>query len=220
MTTETLMTDAANTNEGSASSQAAPAATEGTTPAAEGAATQHATEGQTQTDAPKGEGEGKTDGEQAAPAGAPEKYEFKAPEGQAFDNTVVEQFSEVAKELNLPQDAAQKILDKMAPAIQARQDEALQAVRTEWEATSKADKEFGGDKLAENLAVAKRAMDQFGTPELRELLNTTGLGNHPEIIRTFYRAGLAISEDGFVSGNGSKVVAETPAQRMYPNMNP
>lgn len=213
--TETLMTEAPNTNEGQAST--APAAAEGTPPAAEGAAQPRATEGQNPAaDAPKGEGEGGDKSEQDKPQGAPEKYEFAAPEGQAFDNAVIDQFSEVAKELNLPQDAAQKILDKVGPVIQARQAEALQAVRSEWEAASKSDKEFGGDKLAENLAVAKRALDQFGTPELRELLNTTGLGNHPEFIRVMYKAGLAISEDGFVSGNGSKP-APADARRLYPN---
>lgn len=211
------MTEAANTNEGTAS-PAATTTTDANAAAGAGAAQQQATEGQTQADAPKGEGDGKTDGDQDKPTGAPEKYEFTAPEGQAFDENVVSQFSEVAKELNLPQDAAQKILDKMAPVIQARQDETLQAVRSQWETTSKADKEFGGDKLAENLAVAKRAMDQFGTPELRELLNTTGLGNHPEVIRVLYRAGLAISEDGFVGGRGGNT-AKSDAKRLYPNSN-
>lgn len=219
MSTEatTLMTEAANTNEGTASQAAATTTDANATDGAD-AAQQQATDGQNQTDAPKGEGAAKTDGDQDKPTGAPEKYEFTAPEGQAFDNNVVSQFSEVAKELNLPQDAAQKILDKMAPVIQARQDESLQAVRSEWENTSKADKEFGGDKLAENLAVAKRAMDQFGTPELRELLNTTGLGNHPEVIRVLYRAGLAISEDGFAGGRGGNT-AKADARRLYPNSN-
>lgn len=221
MTTETLMTDAANTNEGPAS-QTAPTPAEASAPGAGAGAAQQQASGEQNppVEAPKGEGEGSTEGEQAKPPGAPDKYEFKAPEGHTFDSSVVEQFSEVAKELDLTQDAAQKILDKMGPVIQARQDEALQAVRTEWEAAAKIDKEFGGDKLTENLSVAKKALDQFGTPELRTLLDTSGLGNHPEIIRVLYRAGLAISEDGFVSGNGSKATPETPAQRMYPNMNP
>ena len=39
--------------------------------------------------------------------GAPEKYEFKAPEGRNFDNEVINTFSEVAKELNLSQESAQ-----------------------------------------------------------------------------------------------------------------
>lgn len=143
---------------------------------------------------------GKTDGEDGKPQGAPEKYEFKAGEGVTYDDHVIGAFSEVAKDLNLTQDAAQKVLDKMAPVLAARQVEQIQAVQTEWADSAKADKEFGGDKLAENLSTAKTALDQFGSPELRKLLNDSGMGNHPEVIRAFYRIGKAMSPDGIVTG--------------------
>lgn len=223
MTTETLMTEAATTTEGQAASQAASTTTEGQQSQAAGQTEnqQQTTEGQT-TQTQEGQG-GKTEGEQKdtdQKAGAPEKYEFKAPEGQQFDEAVIGAFSEVAKELNLPQDAAQKVLDKVAPVIAARQAENLQAVRTEWAETAKADQEFGGDKLAENLAIAKKARDAFATPEFVKLLDDTGLGNHPEVIRVFYRAGKAISEDRIVTGAQGGATNQTTAQRMYPNMNP
>lgn len=228
MTTETLMTEqATTTTEGMAASQpAAPAeAPSAPAPAPEGAATQQASEDQitdTQADAKPEDGEQPKDDQAAKPEGAPEKYEFKAPEGAApFDDKVIEQFSEVARELNLTQDDAQKVLDKMGPAIQARQVETIQAARAQWAESAKADKEFGGEKLEENLAVAKKALDQFGSPELRVLLNESGLGNHPEMIRVLYRAGKAISEDRFVgAGRGGR---ETPrgqsdyAKALYPS---
>ena len=210
---DTLMTDTPETtNEGGAASQ--PAAGEGTAPNTQGNE-QQASQGQADTgEKPEGEGT-KADGDK--PQGAPESYEFKAPEGSTLDDAVIGQFSEVAKELNLTQDAAQKILDKMAPAMAARQAEQVEAVRAGWADEARVDKEFGGDKLNENLGTAKRALDQFGTPELRTLLNDSGLGNHPEVIRFMYRTGKAISEDGFVSG--SRKGAETdPAKRMFPNM--
>lgn len=154
------------------------------------------------------------------PQGAPEKYEFATPEGMQFDDAVVGAFSEVAKDLNLSQEAAQKILDKVGPVMAAQQNEALRAASNEWAEASKTDKEFGGDKLNENLAVAKKAMDQFASPELRALLNESALGNNPEVIRMFYRVGKAISEDGFVVGGNAKNSEQTTAQRLYPNMNP
>ncbi|MDD4913293.1 MAG: hypothetical protein PHP57_13450 [Sideroxydans sp.] len=213
MTTETLMTDTAtNTNEGQ------PASTEATTPEAQATDAvveqqQASSEGNEEAKA-----EAKPEGEQEK-KGAPEKYEFKQVETSPIDAQIVSEFSEVAKELDLPQDAAQKILDKMAPALQKQQAEMFEAMTTKWATEAKADKEFGGDKLNENMAVVKKAMDTFGTPELRTLLNDTGLGNHPEFIRAFYRAGKAISEDRFV---GDSVGAGTSAQRdhasaLYPN---
>lgn len=137
---------------------------------------------------------------EAKPQAAPEKYEFKAPEGKQFDAEVLNTYSEVARELNLSQEAAQRVLDAMAPKMAERQVAQIEAIRTEWANTSKTDKEFGGEKLSENLGVAKRALDQFGTSELRALLNESGLGNHPEVIRFMYRAGKAISEDKVITG--------------------
>ena len=144
--------------------------------------------------------------EAKAPADAkpvvPEKYEFKAPDGREFDGETIAAYSEVARELGLSQDAAQKLLDRMGPQIQA--------VRNEWTKSATSDKEFGGPALAENLSVAKKALDAFGTPELRDLLNTSGLGNHPEVIRLFFRAGKAISEDRFVGGSATTAKARGP----------
>lgn len=220
MTEPTLMTaEAATTTEGQAASEQTTTPATVADPASQAQQTQQTTEGQT-TDAAKTDEAGKTEGDQEKPQGAPEKYEFKAPDGREFDAKVLEQYSQVAKELNMSNESAQKMLDTIAPALAQKQQDAIAAARAEWETSSKADKEFGGDKLSENLAVAKKAMETFGTPELRTLLNDSGLGNHPEIIRAFYRAGKAISEDGFVAG-GTNPKAETSiAQQMYPNMNP
>lgn len=151
--------------------------------------------------------------ETTAASGAPEKYEFTAPEGKAYDPAILESFSGAAKEANLTQDAAQKLIDTMVPTLQARQADQLKAIHQEWQNASTADKEFGGEKLTENLGVARKALDTFATPELRTLLETTGLGNHPEMLRLLYRAGKAISEDKFVGGaaaggNSGKSVAE------------
>lgn len=160
---------------------------------------------------------GKTEGEADKPAGAPEKYEFKQPEGRTFDDKVIEQFSEVAKELNLPQEAAQKMLDKVAPVIAARQMEQLEAAKVQWADSSKADKEFGGENLQANLAVAKKALDAYGTPELRTLLDESGLGNHPELIRLMVHAGKGLSEEKVVLGGDPKTNGKSTAKVLYPN---
>ena len=147
----------------------------------------------------------------------PEQYDFSAIEGLDFDEGGLVAFGEFARENGLSQEKAAGLLAKLAPAMAQRQQQAIEAVRAEWEGQSKADSEFGGPKLTENLAVAKRAMDQFGTPELTALLNETGLGNHPEIIRAFYRAGKAISEDSFVRGGRTSPPAD-PLKSWFPSM--
>jgi hypothetical protein len=138
---------------------------------------------------------------------APEAYEFKAPEGRVFDSEVMASYSQVAKELNLSQESAQRLLDAVGPKMAERQMAMIEATRNGWADNSKSDREFGGEKLSENLGVAKKALDAFGTTELRTLLNETGLGNHPELIRFMFRAGKAISEDRMVSGSATQAKA-------------
>ena len=136
--------------------------------------------------------------------GAPDQYEFNTKVADApeeLDPDVVTAFGDVAKDLDLPQDAAQKVLDKMAPVIQAKQAKVLEQVRSDWANDSQSDSEFGGEALTANLDIAKTALDTFGTDSLKSLLQETGFGNHPEIIRFMYRAGKAISEDEYVGSS-------------------
>jgi hypothetical protein len=218
MTTETQTTAAATTTEGaSASDPASPAPATG---AGEGGQQQQSTEGQGTQGSEEKAAEGtKTEGApETKPEGAPESYAFTAPEGVQFDATVIGAFAEVAKDLNLPQDQAQKVLDKVAPVIAARQSEQLQAARTAWAEATKTDKEFGGEKLAENLGAANKAMETFGTPEFKQLLDLSGFGDHPEVIRVFHRISKAISEDRFVGGQGGGA-KPADARSFYPNSN-
>ncbi|EHP6080508.1 peptidase [Escherichia coli] len=150
----------------------------------------------------------KPDGEKdKKPEGAPEKYEFKAAEGAELDTEALKDFEPLARELNLNQEQAQKLVDmygtKLLPMVQKQQAEAWQKQTEGWAESVKADKEIGGDKLNSNLSAAQRALEQFGTPELKEYLNGTGLGNHPELVKTFIRIGKAMSEDNMVTGNES-----------------
>ncbi|EOA5628246.1 peptidase [Providencia rettgeri] len=133
---------------------------------------------------------------------APEKYEFTAGEGQELDKEAVAAFEPIARELGLSNEQAQKIVDvygsTIMPQIAKQQEAAWQKQVTEWAETVKADKELGS---VESIGNAQKAMDQFGTPELKQYLNDSGLGNHPELFRIFSRIGKAMSEDGFVSGS-------------------
>lgn len=210
MSTETLMTTEAEQTptEGQAASNPD---TQAATGAAEGVQ-QQATEGQPAQ--AQAEGQQQEGQEQPKPE-APESYEFKPIDGVSVAPEVIERFSAVAKDLKLSQEAAQKVFEEMAPAIQAHQVAQVQAVTAEWAKQSTADPEFGGEKLQENLAVAKKALDTFGTPELRNLLNESGLGNHPDVIRFMYRAGRAISEDKFVVAGASQAKAKDPAEILF-----
>lgn len=221
-------------NEQSTEGGQADTASTGATETTQGAGeTQQQTQEQTQTqdnatgtDSDKGSETQKTDEELAADKakaekaekdqkqeGAPEKYEFTAGEGVELDSEALKDFEPVARDLNLTNEQAQKLVDaypKILAGVQQRQAEAWQKQTEGWAETVKEDKEIGGDKLTANLSAAQRALDQFGTPELKEYLNATGLGNHPDLVKTFVKIGKAMSEDGMVDGSnqGQRSAAE------------
>lgn len=67
----------------------------------------------------------KKDGDK--PEGAPEKYEFQAAEGVELDTEALKEFEPVARELNLTNEQAQKLVDaypKILAGVQQRQAEA------------------------------------------------------------------------------------------------
>ncbi|EMM0296598.1 peptidase [Klebsiella pneumoniae] len=208
-------------NEQPADGGTAPAPSEPPAPAAdpakpEGDKPQHGAEGDKPQDDKPADGDkpaDKPDDKEQKQEGAPEKYEFQAGEGVELDAEALKDFEPVARELNLTNEQAQKLVDaypKILAGVQQRQADAWQAQTEEWAATVKADKEIGGDKLTANLGVAQRALDTFGTPELKEYLNGTGLGNHPELVKAFIKVGKAMSEDGMVTGkeSGQRSAAE------------
>ena len=201
---DSLMTEPTQTNEGS-TQQPVDASTEQSTEATTETQQQAETVADQQdSDESAVESETSESEQETTKEGAPESYEFNRQVADApdeLDPEVVNAFGDVAKELNLPQDAAQKVLDKVAPVLQRRQAEAVEEAKTEWANEAKADQEFGGETLDANLTVAKSALDAFGTDALKSLLSESGLGNHPEVIRFMYRAGKAISEDSYVGNS-------------------
>lgn len=212
MSDTTLITDGQDPTQADGQRTVPPADGGQPTTPTDGADTQQQTQQTQQTQKTDGDPADGKDDQGATGDGAPEKYEFQAPEGREFDPSVVDAFSEVARDLNLTQEAAQKVLDKMAPVIATRQIEQINAVRTGWAESTKADKELGGDKLKENLGIAKAALDKFGSEGLKTLLHETGAGDNPEIIRLLYRVGLATREDTVVPGSAGAPAGDTKSR--------
>jgi hypothetical protein len=134
---------------------------------------------------------------------AVEYTDFTAPEGITFDPDILGDFKTVAKEHGLNQDQAQKFADLGVKLNQKWAEAQMSAVAKQadaWAEASKADKEFGGEKFAENLAVIKKAREAFVSDELMAVFEKSGLGNHPDVLRMLYRAGKQLSTDGYVAG--------------------
>lgn len=171
---------------------------------------------QQNADAAKGEGEGG----QKEPI-VPDDYTFALPEGFELDAEIGSEFKAYAKELKLTQETAQKNVDfavKLLQKQEAARIEAFNAQKKAWADEVRADKEIGGAALNENLGYAAKVFDTFA-PELRDLLGSTGFGNHPVFVKAFVRIGKAISEDRLVGGEQRGKPAPSAESVLYPTMN-
>jgi hypothetical protein len=217
--TETLLTAAATTESGTS------AGTEGQTPVVTGDE-KPATEAvkvdgvETTTEAAPGT-EGK-EGEVKTEEKTPVEYDFTFADNVSPDDGTITELKGLAAELQLTPEQAQKIADlgakqavRWAENAQTMHVEAVQA----WTEAAQADPDIGGAKFAENLAIAKQAFDQFGTPALKQLLDESGLGNHPEIIRWAYKAAKALSDDVVIPGDRDAQVQTDKFKTMFPNSN-
>ena len=129
---------------------------------------------------------------------APDEYAaFATPDGVTLDPAMVKEFLPVAKELGLTQAQAQKLVDLQVELSNRHTHQQAETIRS-WRDSLVSDKEFGGDKYDANLTIAQRALNTIGTQELKDALIHTGMGNHPEIMRLFYRIGCKMQEDSLV----------------------
>ena len=165
-------------------------------------------------------GESKTE-EKAEEKVVPETYELKfAKDSLIGEEAHYESVVEFAKQNNFTNEQAQALLDrdnKLVSSYQEKVQEEYNQTVESWKAEAEKDKEFGGDSLDESVAYAKRALGRFGSDKFSEALESTGFGNHPEIIRIFSKIGRSMADDTLDSNKTAKREL-TLAEKMYPHM--
>jgi hypothetical protein len=153
--------------------------------------------GETSTDVDAGKQAG--DGDQTNP----DAYaDFSLPEGVELNADLLGKAKPLFEKYGITKEDAQTLVDLYAGDVQAggqRQVDAFNQLMDDWRTQASTDKEFGGDKFNESVKIARSAVDKFGTPELKQLLEDHGVGNHPEVIRFMVRVGKLTRED--VPGN-------------------
>lgn len=162
----------------------------------------------------------------AAPI-VPEKYELKLPEGSLLDPSTIEKISAYAKEKGLSNEAAQEALERESEAVASHHEAQMKQVediRAGWVKDCETDKEIGGENFKQNVELASRLLEKVN-PAIKPLLNESGLGNHPEIVRTVVRLVkmTGFSEDQFINPGAKTSGVETNgpddiAAKMYPSM--
>ena len=164
------------------------------------------------------DGEGEGAGEKIVVLGAPEKYELTAPEGMTFDAEAFGKVEPILRELDLSAPAAQRLVDAYAgevvPLLMERAQAQVTAKTEENNASyrksladeARADPEIGGANFDRTIDEVAQVWERFGIKKgegFRQLLDDSGIGNHPDMLRFLSRVGKSVGEGGFVSSDGA-----------------
>lgn len=169
------------------------------------------------------------------PEGAPEKYEFKPPEGQQLDAKLIESVTPVFKELGLSQDQANKLFEAYTKQSAAAA-EAVYKPYTEMQADWRS-KVFNDPALGDGTGLKAeikgridRALNNVGgaelTVEFKKAFDLTGAGSHPAVIKMMNKFAEAVGEGTLVNGKGPSPLGQqapnskpkSAASALYPNL--
>lgn len=126
------------------------------------------------------------------------KYDFSAVKnsnGENYNQTTVDFVTTVAKEMKLNNEQAGSLLKILADNYQTVQQQAVQKERTNWRAELRSDPELGGENFDKTRLHLSTVMRKFGNNEVKDILNSTGLGDHPAFVRMFNAIGASMSQE-------------------------
>ena len=155
-----------------------------------------------------------TGGEKAQADTPPEPYALDfGVYGENVDAGEAQFLSQIAQESGADAAVASKLVQDLTLWGQVKHEQQVQA----WEEASRNDPDFGGEKLAENLAIANRVFEAYDPQGIiRGLLQETGYGNHPDLIRFMLAIGRDLAPDRMVSASGASGL---DARAFFPNSN-
>jgi len=148
------------------------------------------------------------------------------PDGIEIAETDLTEFNTIAKELDLNQDQAQRLVDYQSQRTEAANEkqatalaDAIRKQAEDWTNELKNDPDFGGDNLDKNVGLAVKVTNKFGSPELKAVLDSSGMGNNPELIKMFNKIGKAFAEDSLDPDdmNSESGSDKSAADVLYPN---
>lgn len=132
-----------------------------------------------------------------------------------LDDELVGGFFEEAHRIGLnPQQAAALVRWQAEQGFGAQNLQLEAMENSQRESVDILQKEFG-DSFDEKLGLARDAALQFGGEELMNVMDSTGLGNNPEVIKAFAAIGKAMSSDEVIGGGGRQGFKMSPAEALH-----
>ena len=141
--------------------------------------------------------------------------EISLPENSRISPDELAAFKQTAAQVKLPAEGLQTWLSYEENRLQTAAEEAEKKRRAELENWARQTQEVFGPAWQAEVSKAVRAADAFGGDPLRQLLEETGLGNHPVIVRTFHAVAQRICEDVTPGGVPNATTDKTFTQALY-----
>ena len=127
-----------------------------------------------------------------------DQYEYQRPdmpEGMAYDEDAEKAFKEFAHKQGLSNAQLASTLDFYNKfALDSQIDQKLVMDEAYFKGEAALQKEWGHKGYDRNVAIAQRAMKEFGGPELEKLMTEDPRGSHPALVKAFYKMGLKSQE--------------------------
>lgn len=151
-----------------------------------------------------------------------DEHNLKLPENSLLPPSTIEEISTFAKENGLSNEAAQKMLDRENAKMsllftQKRED--LKPVIENWRRAAEKDPEIGGKDGSEfkaNVMLAKRALDKANVPGLKETLDMSGFGNHPDMLKfCMFWGKTVVQDDKFETGSAGFSKTKKSAEQVF-----
>ena len=159
-----------------------------------------------------------------APADIPEEIAKKASVPEHWDKyetpegvPAAEALKRMAHRMQLTQAQFEGVVHNLGTYTMAQKMAEKEAMRI---AGAKFIQEEWKDNAEYHLNLARRALRTVDTGgELQRMLDDSGLGNHPVVLKFFNKLGQQMREGGFLRGDLRKPAGrnKTPAQRLFPN---
>jgi hypothetical protein len=149
-----------------------------------------------------------------------EYQDFTTPEGVEINQVALAEFLPIVQEMGATQEQAQALVDlqlKFSQDAMDAQNVQWAGIRQDWRDAAESDTEYGKGAYDASVLTARKAMREVGEPALLKALEDTGMGDHPEFIRFFYRVGKLIEEDSVTLGGSKMDIPKSQADRLYPN---
>ena len=151
--------------------------------------------------------------------GTPEtadEYQLASPEGfEAYSEDLSNWFRNAAFEMKLPKTMAQGLHDRFIENFisqnQMAENERIDK-RKSWE--NELHQEYGS-AFDQRVEAGKRALREYGSPEVHRILEETGLGSNPDFVRMFVKMGMSLgSGPQFKEGQTQGQFGTTPDQAL------